>query len=174
MEQQDTDRKLVAQFLASRAEDVFRELYRRHTPAVYSFAIRMLGGAEQDAEDAVQEVWIRAAATLGRFQWASSLRTWLIGIAVNCCREVMRDRGIPVDSTDEQVTPPAAAAIDLEELIRRLPEGCREVLVLHDIEGYTHQEIAVLAGIAPGTSKHHLFRARKKLREWLSSKGEAS
>jgi RNA polymerase sigma-70 factor, ECF subfamily len=170
--QPDTDRKLVAQFLASRDEDVFRELYRRHTPALYLFAIRMLGGAEHDAEDAVQEVWIRAAAAVGRFQWASSLRTWLIGIVVNCCREILRDRAPQAEST--QVTLPAAGAIDLELLIRRLPEGCREVLVLHDIEGYTHQEIGALIGIAPGTSKHHLFRARGKLREWLGNKGEAS
>jgi RNA polymerase sigma-70 factor (ECF subfamily) len=129
----------------------------------------MVGGVEQDAEDAVQESWIRAAGSLGRFRWQSTLRTWLFGIAVNCCREIVRDRGPQADSLDKEAAQPISHVADLEALIRRLPAGCREVLVLHDIEGYTHEEIGALIGIAAGTSKHQLFRARGKLREWLSS-----
>ena len=167
----DADRELVAKFLAARGEDEFRELYRRHTPALYLFAIRLVGGAEQDAEDAVQETWIRAASSLDRFRWQSSFRTWLLGIAVNCCREIVRDRGAQGEALAEEAVRPPSSAVDLEALIRRLPAGCRDVLLLHDIEGYTHDEVGALLGIAPGTSKHQLFRARGKLREWLGDKG---
>ncbi|HEV2687042.1 MAG TPA: sigma-70 family RNA polymerase sigma factor [Bryobacteraceae bacterium] len=160
---------MVARFLAGRDQDVFRELYRCHTPALYLLALRLLGGVQQDAEDAVQEVWIRAAGAIGRFRWESSLRTWLAGIAVNCCREILRDRTPQGEPAPEEAIQPRS--LDLEDLVRRLPDGCRQILVLHDIEGYTHQEIGALIGIAEGTSKHQLFRARGKLREWLAPRG---
>jgi RNA polymerase sigma-70 factor, ECF subfamily len=133
----------------------------------------MLGGAEHDAQDAVQETWLRAVQSIGGFRCQSSLRTWLCGIATNCCRELVRDR-LPVNELAESELAKGCYCLppknpDLEGLIRSLPNGCRQVLVLHDIEGYTHEEIGVLLNVAVGTSKHQLFRARAKLRKWLSS-----
>jgi len=161
----------VEAFLAGRDEGVFRELYRRHTPALYLFALRFLGGVVQDAEDAVQECWIRAVESLASFRWQSSFRTWLFGIAVNCSRELLRARPRQLeDLTLLKAAPGGSGMMDLEQLIRRLPDGCREVLVLHDIEGYVHTEIGALLGIAPGTSKHQLFQARRKLRDYYGRK----
>ena len=165
MHQPDSDRELVEQFLARRTEDVFRKLYQRHTPGLYLLALRLVGGAVSDAEDAVQETWIRAAGSFDRFQWSSSLRTWLSGITVNCCREILRRRASQSELREEQQVQSTAQTVDLEQLIRRLPDGCREIFILHDMEGYTHEEISASLGIATGTSKHQLFRARQKLRE---------
>lgn len=169
MANDESDHNLVGDFLADRDERVFRELYRRHTPALYLFAVRLLGG-EQDAADVVQEVWIRAVESLGRFRWESSLRTWLFGITANCCREVVRKRERFTEQVVDGRETPFTSTRDLEVLIQRLPDGAREVLVMHDVEGYTHEEIGGLLGIAVGTSKHQLFRARTKLREWLSQR----
>ena len=169
----NADRKLIEAYLSTRDERVFRKLYQLHTPVLYLFALRMLGGVEQDAQDVVQETWVRALQSIAGFRWQSSLRTWLIGIAMNSCREVSRNRLPSVDLADSERAedsyslPPNNS--DLESLISSLPKGCRRVFVLHDIEGYTHEEIGALLGIAVGTSKHQLFRARGKLRESLSS-----
>lgn len=168
--QPDADRPLVEAFLAGRDEGVFRELYRRHTPALYLFALRFLRGVTQDAEDAVQESWIRAVESLAAFRWQSSFRTWLFGIAVNCSREILRARPRQVEEAALSQAS-SSQSIELEQLIRRLPDGCREVFILHDIEGYLHSEIGTQLGIAVGTSKHHLFQARRKLREGLNDHG---
>lgn len=150
-------------------EDAFRALYRQHTPALYLFALRLTGGRASDAEDLVQETWIRAVRALSRFQWRSSLRTWLSAILVNCSREW--GRGL-LDVTD--APEPAVAAreegdtIDLERAIARLPGGYRTVLILHDVEGYTHAEIGGMLGIEAGTSKSQLFHARRRLRALLA------
>jgi RNA polymerase sigma-70 factor (ECF subfamily) len=165
------DRALVRTFLDTRGEDVFRALYRRHTPVVYGLAYRLVG--EADAADVVQETWIRAIGALPSFAWASSLRTWLCGIAVNCCRERWRRH----DLNGELVTPwspwSADSAIDVEAALERLAPGYRAVVVLHDIYGYTHSEIATQLGIDTGTSKSQLSRARQALRALLdpSSRG---
>jgi RNA polymerase sigma factor (sigma-70 family) len=113
----------------------------------------------------LQETWLRACALLPRFRKESSLQTWLSGILINCWRE-MRRTMLPVEELqDVAVVQPETR--DLERLIRTLPDRARAVLVLHDVEGHTHEEIAAALSIAAGTSKHHLFRARKLLREWL-------
>jgi RNA polymerase sigma-70 factor (ECF subfamily) len=171
------DRELVAVFLSSADEGSFRRLYAAHTPKLYLSLLRLCGGREAEAEDLLQETWIRAAQSLPSFRWQSALRTWLYGIALNAWREAARARrgpGFSLDSLPEE--PPDAAAdardgdaiLDLEREVCRLPEGYREVLVLHDIEGHTHEEIAGLLGIAPGTSKSQLSRARGYLRHRLS------
>lgn len=162
-------------FLRRSDEDSFRTLYRFHTPDLYRFVLRILGGRDPEAEEAVQMTWVLAVQRLAGFRWESSLRTWLSGIALNVCREVRRRR------TREHATQRAGkgesistsprrdpATLDLEEAVASLPEGYREVLVLHDIEGYTHEEIARLLGIDPGTSKSQLSRARRELRARLS------
>jgi RNA polymerase sigma-70 factor (ECF subfamily) len=167
-----SDRDLAAAFAARRDEHAFRALYRRHTPALYAFALRLSSGAVHDAEEIVQDVWIRATTRLAQFDGRSALRTWLCGIAVNCWRE--RQRASPArsfDALNESVAAaPAAddgAQLDLDRAIARLPAGYRAVLLLHDVEGYTHDEIAAMLGIDPGTSKSQLSRARKALRASL-------
>lgn len=169
------DRVLAALFLRRADEAAFRSLYRRHTPALYPLVLRLVGGIERDAEELVQDTWLRAARRLGRFRWDSSLRTWLCGIAINCCRE-RRRRQRNESSSDgpldlaliQPAAAPAGIQIDLERAIARLPDGYRHVLVLHDVEGYTHQEISGLLGIEIGTSKSQLAHARRAVRDWLA------
>jgi RNA polymerase sigma-70 factor (ECF subfamily) len=165
------DRELVARFLRDRDEVCFRALYRAHTAGLLLFAERFLGGARADAEDAVQEAWIRAVRLLPQFRWESSLRTWLTGIAINCCRELQRRRRPAEEWSDaaggEALSSPPRPATDLETLLRALPPGYRQVLLLHDLEGHTHEEIAARLEISAGTSKSQLSRARALLRRWL-------
>lgn len=163
----EEDRALVQRYLDTRAEEAFRELYRAHSPYLFGLALRICGGRRDTAEEAVQEAWIRAAERLADFSWSSALRTWLGGFVVNCCREQIRRRRR--DTTLALVeprtpTPPPDRRVDLEQLLAHLPEGQRTVLVLFAVEGYTHDEIAGLLGIAPGTSKSRLHEARRGLR----------
>lgn len=167
------DRDEVRHFLQKSDEQSFRALYRRHTPYLYQFALRM-GQAPEVAEEVVQEAWVRAVTALPEFRWQSSLRTWLCGIAVNCWREMVRKR---VRGKEASLPPPEALPspapkphqkLDLERLVGELPERYREVLVLHDIEGYSHEEIGRLLQIEVGTSKSQLSRARKSLRARLN------
>ena len=173
------DRALAEAFVRLGSEDAFRVLYRRYTPRLYALAWRMLGGNEADVCDAVQETWIRAARALPRFEWRSSLSTWLCGITINCCRDKFRDRERhgtiepeAVERMDARATGPNEKAFDLDRAIAVLPDGFREVLVLHDVEGYTHEEIAEQLGVAVGTSKSQLSRARQRMRELMSSTEE--
>jgi RNA polymerase sigma-70 factor (ECF subfamily) len=168
----NADQRLVRKFLRTGDERSFRQLYRCHTPGLYPLALRLVGGSEADAQDAIQETWIRACKTLERFEWKSSLRTWLTGILINCVRESNRDRQRRKEEELVDDYPTAGAgqrltAIDLEQGIARLPTGYRQVLTLHDIEGYTHDEIGVLLDITSGTSKSQLYHARKTLRSML-------
>lgn len=167
-----TDRVLVRRFLRTRDEKSFRELYRRHTPALYRLGLRLVGGSEADAQDAIQDTWIRACKSLSRFEWKSSLRTWLTGILINRTREFIRDRRRQPEEELPEELPASTVArpgegIDLEHAIACLPSGYREVLLLHDIEGNTHEEISLLLEISVGTSKSQLFHARKAVRAML-------
>lgn len=158
---------------------------------MYLLVLRLLGRSGRHAEDVVQETWVRAASALGSFSWRSSLRTWLLGIAVNCSREVLRsasrdaasagrpapwrDRHHPEAGTPaaDPGSPPSQGPerIDLERAIRELPDGYREVFILHDVEGLTHEEIGNRLGIGAGTSKSQLSRARHALRAyWAGGK----
>jgi RNA polymerase sigma-70 factor (ECF subfamily) len=168
-----SDRDLADALLSRGDEPAFRVLYRRHTPALYQIALRIVGGCEADAEDVVQETWIRATTRLSGFRWESSLRTWLIGIGINLSREVLRrrKRRPTMEWTEaiEPALPPSRDGdrVDLERAITGLPAGCRMVFVLHDIEGYTHEEIGRRLKIAAGTSKSQLFEARRAMRARL-------
>ena len=172
---QATDRELVAAYLSHRREGAFRALYRRHTPRLYPLALRLLGDA-RDAEEAIQETWIRAAGRLDRFAWRSSLGTWLTGIAINVCRDRRRHdrarpRPVPEDAVDIDRSGPAPGddrRLDLERALADLPGRYRQVLVLHDAFGYTHKEIGRFLDIETGTSKSQLFHARKAMRQRLS------
>ncbi|MGH7581083.1 MAG: RNA polymerase sigma factor [Gemmatimonadales bacterium] len=171
------DRDLAAAVSRSGDEAAFRSLYRRHTPALYRLALRLGGGDEPWAEELVQRAWIRAVQGLATFGWRSTLSTWLGGIAINCARELWRearDRGEAGQDGDRNgltLAPGAAPGpedrIDLERAVERLPHGYRQVFVLHDVEGYTHEEIGRLLGIEAGTSKSQLSHARRRLRDAL-------
>jgi RNA polymerase sigma factor (sigma-70 family) len=172
------DRILAAAVAADGDERAFRELYRRHTPALYQLVLRVLGGSTADAEDVVQDTWVRAVRQLSKFRWESSLRTWLSAIGLNLARETLRRRG---RARSEELTeqlglhlPPAkdGERIDLERAIARLPAGYRTVLVLHDVEGFTHEEISRQLEIAVGTSKSQLFDARRAVRSMLGPREE--
>ncbi|HEY2956355.1 MAG TPA: RNA polymerase sigma factor [Candidatus Eisenbacteria bacterium] len=174
------DRSLADAVSGSGDERAFRELYRRHTPALYQLVLRMLGGMTADAEDVVQETWIRAVRQLTKFRWESSLRTWVSAIGLNLARETLRRRArTRTEELDKRLELRVAPVrdgerIDLERAIARLPNGYRTVLVLHDVEGYTHEEISRQLQIAVGTSKSQLFDARRAVRSLLQSRSEAS
>ena len=168
-----SDLELVERVLSRGDESAFRELYRRHSPVLFRLAVRLLGGSDPDAGDVLQETWCRAFEGLRRFSGGSSLRTWLGGVVVNCSREHIRTRAQSRSLPSAGLaSPPAGPGPEREMDVRRaleaLPEGFREVLVLHDVGGYTHEEIAVALDIAPGTSKSQLSRARRALRSELA------
>lgn len=161
------DAELIHEFLSSRRESTFLILYRRHTPAVYLFLLRLVAGRRHDAEDILQETWIRAIRKLSEFRMDAKLRSWLFGIAFHCYQENKRQQPAIRDVVEPSMDASQPSSFDLERTIRKLPDGCREILMLHDLYGYTHEEIAGLLNIHPGTSKSQLFEARSKLRAQL-------
>ena len=151
-------------------EDAFRALYRAHTPALYALALRLTGSDQSEAEDLVQETWVRATRKMSAFRGESALRTWLCGVLVNVRRERVRSAWRMVGSLDIEPVSPARddTAFDLERAIATLPDGARDIFVLHDVYGYAHREIAELLGVVEGTSKSQLARARMLLRAALN------
>ena len=164
------DLALVERFLRGRGEDAFRALYHAHTAALYALALRLTGGDRAEAEDLVQESWIRALTALRTFRARSALRSWLCGVLVNVHRGRIRADWRIVDGPYVEPIADTTSpddAIDLERAIAALPDGAREIYVLHDVHGYTHREIAELMGVVEGTSKSQLNRARSLLRSSL-------
>lgn len=167
-----SDRELVESVVMHADERAFRELYRRHTPRLYQLVLRLVG-SEQDAEDVVQEAWIRATEAAAQFRWESGFNTWLTGIAINRFKELLRKRNRWPAMGLEQVQEPeerpdhVSERLDLQRALALLPIGYRTVLVLHDLEGYRHEEIAQQLGISAGTSKSQLFHARRYVRALL-------
>jgi RNA polymerase sigma factor (sigma-70 family) len=166
------DAVLVRQALAG-DEEAFRLLYRRHSPRLRGLIRRVIGRAGHDSEDVLQVVWLRAMRGAATFRWTSSLSSWLCGIAVRASMETLRDgRRRTVVALDSDVEAPASdivARLDLENAMARLPEHHRIALLLHDVEGFTHEEIANQLGIAVGTSKANLHHARRLMRAMLTS-----
>lgn len=174
------DKRLVDEFLSTRGEKLFREIYRRHSPALYQSIWRLVRGNETEAGELLQATWVRALERLETFRWESSLRSWLVGVAYNCFRETLRkdNRTVSIDALEIDNLPRtvsggfnSASAIDLERALSRLPDGYREVFLLHDLEGYTHKEIGAHLNIEEGTSKSQLSRARHALRVFLTQGG---
>ncbi|MBI2374677.1 MAG: RNA polymerase sigma factor [Deltaproteobacteria bacterium] len=144
------------------------DIYRANVGRVHALCFRLTGSRDQ-AEDLTQEVFLRAFEQIESFRFESQMSTWLHRIAVNAFLQARRKaaRGEPSEARAE---PPASVGSpemshDLESAVAALPEGARTVLVLHDIEGYRHHEIAALLEVSEGTSKSQLHRARKLLRE---------
>ena len=157
------DRVLVDRLARDGDARAFESLYRRHTPAVFSTAIRLTGDADT-AQDIVHDAWVRAVESLDRFHRERS-------------REQRREVADSDASSDDVVDSSGSAPLDggridpldLEAAIAALAPRFREVFVLHDIEGFTHEEIATTLGLVPGTSKSQLARARRRVCELLES-----
>ena len=157
-------------------EDAFATLYRAHVGRVHALCLRMAGDA-QAAADLTQDVFVRAWEALPGFRGESALGSWLHRLAVNTflgekrssARREQRVFPLAEPGLLERPQEPVAPGLgmDLEQAIAALPTRARLVFVLHDVEGYQHGEIAEMAGIAAGTSKAQLFRARRLLRESL-------
>ncbi|MBX7042061.1 MAG: sigma-70 family RNA polymerase sigma factor [Ignavibacteria bacterium] len=170
----DEDSKLIEES-AGGSREAFRELFGKYVSRIHALCLRI--SADKDlAEDLTQEVFISAWEKLYSFRHECRFSTWLHRIAVNKYLMHLRSSGSgtsPDIMLNESNTPversnTADQRIDLENSISKLPQQARTVLVLHDIEGYKHHEISEMMGIETGTSKAHLHRARKLLREELS------
>jgi len=152
----------------------FEELYREHAGRVYALCLR-LSGDTLSASELTQDVFVRCWERLGSFRGESAFSSWLHRLAVNVAlsthrgdsRRRKRVETVAVLPDTAGVTRSDARDFDLEKAITMLPAGARTVFVLHDVEGYRHEEIADFMGIAIGTSKAHLFRARRLLRKSL-------
>ena len=176
----ESDDALLSRLARTGDARAFAILYERHTGALYATAVRITRDPDA-AADIVHDAWVRAVESVHRFANRSAVRTWLTGILINCHRERERARrrdGTEEDASIDDVIDPAYASpldasridrIDLDAAIAALPPRFRQVLVLHDIEGFTHEEIAEMLGVAPGTSKSQLARARHRLRALLES-----
>jgi RNA polymerase sigma-70 factor (ECF subfamily) len=157
--------------------DAFELVYRAHVRAVHALCLRMCGNSTE-ARELLQDVFVRAWERLPGFRGQSALTTWLHRMAVNVVLERWRSNKREalrmIDNSEELVFDAQApredveAGIDIDAAMMRLPAGARAVFVLHDIEGYSHEEIAAMTGIAAGTSRTQLFRARRALARLLS------
>ncbi len=161
----------------------FEEIYRRHHRRVFSLSQRMLQNAT-DAEDLTQEVFIQLYRKIGSFRGDSAFTTWLHRLTVNQVLMHFRKRSVKFEKTTEDgETPvqilhgtenaqkmPIVDKIALENAVALLPAGYRNVFVLHDVEGYEHEEVAKILGCAVGTSKSQLHKARLKLRKLLKKR----
>jgi len=163
-----------ATLAASGDASAFERLYRTHVGRIHSLVRRMLN--DQDVDEVAQDVFVRAWQKLGTFRGESAFGTWLHRLAINVIlgrREMLgirRQRFHEGDAMLESVAgrrAPVEMTLDFETAIERLPDGARQVFVLHDVEGYRHEEIAEMLGLATGTSKSQLHRARMALRRHL-------
>jgi RNA polymerase sigma-70 factor, ECF subfamily len=165
-----------------RAGDVeaFEALYRDQAPRIFALTRRM-GGSPEDGEDLLQEIFLQAYRKLDSFKGDAAIGTWLYRLALNHCLDHVRGRRAKMDRMTDTLDADAAiepqgpretpiARMDLERAMERLPEGCREAFVLHDVEGFDHKEVGRLLGIAEGTSKSQVFKARMKLRAILGGR----
>jgi RNA polymerase sigma-70 factor (ECF subfamily) len=161
----------------------FEALYRTHAPRLYSLASRMAGSVDE-GEDLLQEIFLQAYRKLGSFKGDAAFGTWLHRLAINHCLDFVRSRQakntkltetLDAESSFEPAAPrdTPIARLDLERAIASLPPGCREAFVLHDVEGLDHREVGHMLGIAEGTSKSQVFKARMKLRAMLSGPAAA-
>lgn len=174
--ERDLDPELVAQAQAG-DQAAFESLYRRHAPRILGLCWRLAAGDERLAHELVQDAFVRAWSKLDSFRGEAMFSTWLHRLTVNVAlsdrrlkvRRLERERPLDLVAVEPRVGALDGMDRDLEGAISRLPERARTVLVLHDVEGYKHGEIAEMTGMAEGTSKAQLHRARKLLREWLNS-----
>jgi RNA polymerase sigma-70 factor (ECF subfamily) len=175
-----TDRAL-ARCAAAGDMAAFESIYRRHAGRVHGVIVRLVGGHGMRAEDLTQEAFVRAWQALPKFRHESAVSTWLHRLAVTTALMELRSRRTGPRFDDEEALDHvgtadsaghgAALSMDLERAVATLPARARAVLVLHDVEGWKHEEIANELGMAVGSSKAQLHRARRLLRGRLG--GEA-
>ncbi|HEX8070591.1 MAG TPA: RNA polymerase sigma factor [Pyrinomonadaceae bacterium] len=170
----------LARRIADGDAQAFEALYARHHRRVYSLCLRMTQHVAE-AEDLTQEVFVQVYRKACSFRGASTFTTWLHRLTVNQVLMHFRRMGVRKEqTTDDGLLPeqpqawaqpvsaaPAVGAIALERAVAQLPPGYRAVFILHDVEGYEHEEIAKLLGCSTGTSKSQLHKARMKLRKLL-------
>ena len=188
-ERRAEDERLVAR-LRGGDPDAFEALYRRHASSIFGLLLRMLRN-RADAEDLLQEIFLQAHDKLGSFEGRSAFGTWLYRLGVNRCLDHLRSRSAKEQARTDPLTlimstststspafarrPRGTRSLELERAITDLPPSSRAAFLLHDVEGYEHKEVSEMLGIAIGTSKSLVHRARMKLRERLnppSSVGE--
>ncbi len=154
----------------------YERLYRDHVARVHGLARRMIG--LDDADDLTQEVFVRVWEKLDTYRGDAAFGTWLHRVAVNLILTRARSRkrhGAWIVEDEEAIElasvapPPQEDSMDLEAALEKLPDGARQVFVLHDVEGYRHEEIAEMLDLAVGTSKSQLHRARMLLRRHLAA-----
>ncbi len=187
-----SDRKLIEMFNKGNDEvrgGIFEEIVKRYQKKVYNTTYRMMGNPE-DANDLAQEVFIRVYQNLHRFQWKASFSTWLFTITSNICRDELRkrqrrlktqslsdpiklkdgevEREIADDSmTPEKISDHRELRNEIQEVINQLPPEQKEVIVLREFQGFSYEEIAEVSGIAVGTVKSRISRARRSIRKNL-------
>jgi RNA polymerase sigma-70 factor, ECF subfamily len=173
----------LAQSAAGGNMSAFEELYNRHHRRVYSLCLRMLQNTAE-AEDLTQEVFIQLYRKIGSFRGDSAFTTWLHRLTVNQVLMHFRKRTVKFEKTTEegetpvqtvpgtenQAKMPIVDKIAIDKAIAQLPNGYRNVFVLHDVEGYEHEEVARILGCSVGTSKSQLHKARLKMRKLLGKK----
>ncbi len=175
----------LAQAAARGDMRAFEMLYERHHRRVYSLCLRMLANATE-AEDLTQEVFIQLFRKVGSFRGESAFTTWLHRLTVNHVLMHFRKKGVKYEKTTEEgeigeiqdiiqsisERPRFVDRIALDKAISELPPGYRTVFVLHDVEGFEHEEVADMLGVSVGTSKSQLHKARMRLRDLLNKKAK--
>lgn len=155
----------------------FEAIYRRHSTSVFNLAYRLVGNAT-DAEDLLQEIFLLAFNKLLSFHGQAAFGTWLYRVATNRCLDHLRSKARRNQSMTESLdeTAPASASppmestadrLDLERCISRLPDSYRAAFLLYDVEGFDHREVAEILGVAEGTSKSLVHKARLKIRAYF-------
>ncbi|KLD71949.1 RNA polymerase sigma factor [Xanthomonas pisi] len=173
----DRDDAALARAAAAGERAAYETIYRRHSPRLYALVWRLCGGNAARADDVLQDTFIAAWKALPQFRFQSALGTWLHRLAVNTALMELRARSASGDRASDDADEFLAAVpdgagcqsirMDLERALETLPPRARAVLVLHDIEGWKHQEIADQLQMAVGSSKAQLHRARGLLRARL-------
>ena len=169
----------------------FEQLYQLHSRRVYALCLRMVGNPA-DAEDLMQEAFLQLFRKIGTFRGESAFSTWLHRMTVNVVLKRLRKKSLPAASLEETTEPDeetggprkdigapdlrlsgAVDRVNLERSIERLPPGYRMIFVLHDVQGYEHNEIADIMGCSVGNSKSQLHKARTRLRELLQEEARS-
>ena len=165
--------------------EAFERIYRLHNRRVYALCLRMVGNTAE-AEDLTQEAFLQLFRKIGTFRGESAFSTWLHRLAVNVVLMRLRKKTLAATSLDEATEPDEDAGgprkdiggpdlrlsgsvdrVNLERAVEQLPPGYRSIFVLHDVQGYEHNEIAVIMNCSIGNSKSQLHKARMRLRELL-------